>query len=205
VASYTRKLEALERRGRALRAEIGRKVEELAHEESRVLREAAVDGEDVEKVRAELSHAERSAAAARQMAEAALRQSTVDPAVFERAGAAAATAQAKREQLGRYEAKKNAREATARDLRRQIEELRNQLSRYSEALEEDLATGREKVAGRTREGLAFEKAFLDVSSALLNHLRQRPECRDLFAAMMNAGGVANGSEGDSAKNDKARV
>ena len=33
VASHTRKLEALERRGRALRAEIGRKVEELAHEE----------------------------------------------------------------------------------------------------------------------------------------------------------------------------
>ena len=39
VASHTRKLEALERRGRALRAEIGRKVEELAHEESRALRE----------------------------------------------------------------------------------------------------------------------------------------------------------------------
>ena len=43
VASHTRKLEALERRGRALRAEIGRKVEELAHEESRVLREAAAE------------------------------------------------------------------------------------------------------------------------------------------------------------------
>src|SRR5690606_34266070 len=37
VASHTRKLEALERRGRALRAEIGRKVEELAQEESRSL------------------------------------------------------------------------------------------------------------------------------------------------------------------------
>ena len=45
VASHTRKLEALERRGRALRAEIGRKVEELAHEESRVLREAAAYAE----------------------------------------------------------------------------------------------------------------------------------------------------------------
>src|SRR5260370_21962807 len=39
VASHTRELEALERRGRALRAEIGRKVEELAHEESRALPE----------------------------------------------------------------------------------------------------------------------------------------------------------------------
>src|SRR5262245_9196194 len=48
IASHTRKLEALERRGRALRAEIGRKVEELAHEESRVLREASAYGEEEE-------------------------------------------------------------------------------------------------------------------------------------------------------------
>src|SRR5262245_13131706 len=66
VASHTRKLEALERRGRALRAEIGRKVEELAHEESRVMREAAADGDDCEKVRTELAIAEKAAATARQ-------------------------------------------------------------------------------------------------------------------------------------------
>ncbi|MEZ4302247.1 MAG: protein kinase [Polyangiaceae bacterium] len=187
VASYTRKLEAQERRGRALRAEIGRKVEELAHEESRVLREAAADGEDVEKVRSELLQAERAAVAARQFADGALRQGAYDPAVFERAGAAAATAQARREQLGRYEQKKNVREATARDLRRQIEELRAQLARYAEALEEDLAQSREKVAARTREGLAFEKAFGDVTSTLLNHLRNKPECRDLVTELLSSG------------------
>src|SRR5215470_8117048 len=76
VASFTRKLEALERRGRALRAEIGRKVEELAHEESRVMREAAVDADDVEKVRAELAAAEKVAATARQLADAAVRQNS---------------------------------------------------------------------------------------------------------------------------------
>src|SRR6185437_2003787 len=79
VASYTRKLEALERRGRALRAEIGRKVEELAHEESRVMREAAADGEDVEKVRAELAAAEKIAGTTRTQAEAALRNGTGEP------------------------------------------------------------------------------------------------------------------------------
>jgi serine/threonine protein kinase len=186
VASYTRKLEAQERRGRALRAEIGRKVEELAHEESRVLREAAADGEDVEKVRAELLHAERAAVMARQGADHALRQGQYDPSIFERAGAAAATAQAKREQLGRYEQKKNLREAAARDLRRQIEDLRAQLARYAEALEEELAQSREKVAARTREGLAFEKAFLEASNILLGHLRNKPECRDLVTELLNA-------------------
>ncbi|HVY44708.1 MAG TPA: protein kinase [Minicystis sp.] len=198
VASYTRKLEALERRGRALRAEIGRKVEELAHEESRVMREAQADGEDVEKVRGELAGAEKVALAARQLADAALRQGTMDASIFERAGAAAATAQAKREQLGRYETKKNAREATARDLRRQIEELRSQLARYAEALEEDLAQGREKVTQRTREGLAFEKSFSEVSGLLLGHLRNKPECRDLVSELLNAGASApNGASSEA--------
>ncbi|MFT3768549.1 MAG: hypothetical protein QM820_24140 [Minicystis sp.] len=188
VASHTRKLEALERRGRALRAEIGRKVEELAHEESRVMREAAADGEDVEKVRVELSTAEKFASQARQLADSAARSNNFDPSIFERAGAAAATAQAKREQLGRYENKKAAREANARDLRRQIEELRGQLARYAEALEEDLAQGREKVGARTREGLGFEKAFSEASNLLLGHLRNKPECRDLVSELLNASG-----------------
>lgn len=193
VASHTRKLEALERRGRALRAEIGRKVEELAHEESRVMREAAVDGDDADKVRAELAQAERLAAETRAQADLAARQNSFDRTIFERAGAAGATAQAKREQLGRYEAKKNARETTARDLRRQIDELRSQLTRYAEALEEDLAQGREKVAHRTREGLAFEKSFTEASNLLLQHVRNKPECRDLVAELLavNTGGQNN--------------
>jgi serine/threonine-protein kinase len=188
VASFSRKLEALERRGRALRAEIGRKVEELAHEESRVMREASADGEDVEKVRTELIAAERIAASARQAADTASRQGTEDTSVYERAGAASATAQAKREQLARYEGKKNAREATARDLRRQIDELRNQLARYAEALEAELTQGREKVAARTREGLGFEKQFSDSTGVLLAHLRNKAECRDLMAELLNSGG-----------------
>ncbi len=200
VASYTRKLEALERRGRALRAEIGRKVEELAHEESRVLREAAADGEDVEKVRAELSASEKVAGQARQLADAAVRGGTMEPSIFERAGAAAATAQAKREQLGRYENKKASRETNARDLRRQIEELRGQLQRYAEALEEDLAQGREKVALRTREGLGFEKAFSEGSNLLLGHLRNKPECRDLVSELLNASSP-NGNSQNSISTD----
>ncbi|UQA55296.1 serine/threonine-protein kinase [Polyangium aurulentum] len=186
VASHTRKLDALERRGRALRAEIGRKVEELAHEESRVMREAAVDGEDVEKCRGELTGAEKVALEAKQLADSATRQGAFDRTVFERAGATAAIVQAKREQLARYETKKNAREAAARDLRRQIEELRGQLARYAEALEEDLSQGREKVTLRTREGVAFEKAFSDASNLLLQHLRNKPECRDLVAELLTA-------------------
>ena len=88
VASHTRKLEALERRGRALRAEIGRKVEELAHEESRVLREAAAYGEEEEAARRELGRAEQIAEERVAIADRAERSGGGTRAIYEQAGAA---------------------------------------------------------------------------------------------------------------------
>jgi serine/threonine-protein kinase len=184
VASHTRKLEALERRGRALRAEIGRKVEELAHEESRSLREAAAYGEEEESARRELSRAQQIAEEKVGAADRADRAGQGTRPIFEAAGAAAAMVEAQRQWLKTRETRRMAREASAADLRRQIEELRGQLARYAEALEEDLASGREKVAARAREGLKFEKIFLDASAVLIAHLKGRPECRDLMNEIM---------------------
>ena len=187
VASHTRKLESLERRGRALRAEIGRKVEELAHEESRALREAAAEQQEAVKLRELVQVAERAAGTAKAQADQATQGGTPSTlrAVYERAGAAAALLEARREALTEREQKAQVKDAQARDLRRQIDELRAQLARYAEALEEDLAAGREKVASRTREGLNFEKAFSDVSTLLLNHLKTKPEARDLLQELMS--------------------
>ena len=186
VASHTRKLESLERRGRALRAEIGRKVEELAHEESRALRDAAAEQQEAARLREQMQIAERNAQVAKSQADAAANggQAAQLRTAFERAGAAVALLEARREQLAEREQKASVKDAHARDLRRQIEELRAQLSRYAEALEEDLAQGREKVAARTREGLAFEKAFSEVSASLLTHLKGRPEARDLLQDLL---------------------
>ncbi|HEY8042374.1 MAG TPA: protein kinase [Polyangiaceae bacterium] len=199
VASHTRKLEALERRGRALRAEIGRKVEELAHEESRALRDLSAEQAEVARLKEMLQQAERAAAQAKQSADQAGAGGPQLRAIFERAGAAVALVDAKREQLREHEQKASAKDAQARDLRRQIEELRAQLARYAEALEEDLSNGREKVAARTREGIAYEKAFSDVSTLLLNHLKARPEARDLLQELIEAmhGHSYNGPKSES--------
>jgi serine/threonine-protein kinase len=198
VASHTRKLEALERRGRALRAEIGRKVEELAHEESRALRDLSSEQAEVTRLREAQGQAERAAAQAKQTADQATGGPTLR-AVYERAGATLALVDAKREQLKEHEAKASAKDTQARDLRRQIEELRAQLARYAEALEEDLSNGREKVAARTREGLAYEKAFSEVSGLLLNHLKAKPEARDLLQELITAmhGGQSYGAKSES--------
>jgi eukaryotic-like serine/threonine-protein kinase len=184
VASHTRKLEALERRGRALRAEIGRKVEELAHEESRALRELQAEQAEVVRLRDALQQADRAAGQAKTAADQASGAAAQLRVVFERAGAATAHVDAKREQLKQHEQKATQKEAQARDLRRQIEELRAQLARYAEALEEDLSSGREKVAARTREGIGFEKSFSEVSALLLNHLKAKPEARDLLQELI---------------------
>jgi serine/threonine-protein kinase len=185
VASHTRKLEALERRGRALRAEIGRKVEELAHEESRALRDAAAEQKEAVKTREQLQVAERTSVAAKTQADSVgTATNTASRAIYERCGAAAALVEARRELLVERDQKASVKDALARDLRRQIEELRSQLARYAEALEDDLAQGREKVVARTREGLVFEKAFSEVSTLLLNHLKAKPEVRDLLQDLL---------------------
>src|SRR5580704_15970240 len=186
VASHTRKLEALERRGRALRAEIGRKVEELAHEESRALRELSAEQSDVARFREAVQQAEKALAQAKQAADQGTGPAPQLRPLFERVGACTALVDSKREQLKEHEQRALHKEAQARDLRRQIEELRAQLARYAEALEEDLAGGREKVAERTREGIAYEKSFSEVSSLLLNHLKAKPEARDLLQELVAA-------------------
>jgi len=96
--------------------------------------------------------------------------------------------EAQRQWLKTRETRRTGREASAADLRRQIEELRGQLARYAEALEEDLATGREKVAGRAREGLKFEKSFLEASNVLMTHLKGKPECRELMNELIASSG-----------------
>jgi serine/threonine-protein kinase len=184
LASLSRKLEAIERRGRALRAEIGRKVEELAHEESRALRAASDERERATRVTERITEAETRHRGAAERAASVERGGTsplaVARAVFEEVGAARATVEALRSVSADHEARAQTRETVARDLRRQIDELKAQLQRYGDALETDLASGRERIAKRVQEALGYEKAFADVSALLTAHLRGKPECRDLL-------------------------
>jgi serine/threonine-protein kinase len=186
IASHTRRLEALERRGRALRAEIGRKVEELAQEESRTLREASSHGEEEEETKKEVASAEKRAGEAVQKANELERAGKASRPIFEQAGACLAVVEVKRQLLAARAARRLSRETVAKDLRKQIEALREQLTRYAESLEEELAAGRERVATRTRDGLAYEEAFKQSTNVLLAHLKGKPECRDLLNELISA-------------------
>ena len=146
---------AIERRGRALRAEIGRKVEELAEEESRTLRDAAAERERLDALQQLLAQANQSWEAAHK------RAVRIGPGpgsnemrvAFEDVGASRARAQTLQEVIADFQTRVQHKESVAGELRRQIDELRAQLQRYSEALETDLAAGRDRIATRVREAL----------------------------------------------------
>jgi serine/threonine protein kinase len=180
LESHSKRLEAIEKRGRALRAEIGRKVEELAGEESRALREASAEREQINLLRLRRTHSERDFQLAQSQVEVAGSNLEQLRRGAEALGAARAQVEVLRSIAQDYENRARAREDVAAERRKQIEELRDQLKRYSEALENDLQAGRERIATRVREALRYEKAFTQASDLLVEHLREKPECRELI-------------------------
>lgn len=186
IAHQTRKLEALERRGRALRAEIGRKVEELAQDESKALRDAATYAEEEAQAKRELVHAQASAKEHIAAADHAEKIGKGSRTLFERAGAARALIDVKAAWVENRRKRREEHEKVATDLRSQIEDLRGQLTRYAGAVEDDLNSGREKVASKSREGLAFEKKFMENCEVVIASLRGRPEVRELLVELGEA-------------------
>ncbi|MGB5349530.1 MAG: protein kinase [Polyangiales bacterium] len=180
LESHSKKLETIEKRGRALRAEIGRKVEDLAGEESRALRDASSERDSLSELILKLKRAKRAHQSAE--AEVKLAGSNVERIRrgYEALGVARAQCDVLTEVARDYERRARSKEETASERRKQIEELRAQLKRYSEALEHDLQIGRERIASRVGEALSYETAFGTASSLLLDHLRDKPECRELL-------------------------
>jgi serine/threonine-protein kinase len=184
LASQSRRLDSTERRGRALRAELGRKVEELATDESRALREASDWRGRAKTVDTDIETAvgslERARAHAREVEHKNATQLPVLREAFEAVGAARATLEAGQRQAERYLAMAKRHEGRAAELRKQIEDLRSQLQRYSDALENDLSSGRERIAAKVKEALGYEERFGAASALLVKNLRDRPECQDMI-------------------------
>ena len=191
LSRYSRKLDATERRGRALRAELGRKVEGHSADESRALREAATERNRAAEIKEQIGRAKREMEKAFSRAEAVQKTRVELPILreaFENVGASRATVVSMKGQVAVHEDNAAAIEDRAADLRQRIDELRTQLQNYSDALENDLIAGREQIADRVKEAVAFERQFVEASALLVNHFRDRPECRDLLREIYDKGG-----------------
>ena len=174
LESYSKKLESIERRGRALRAEIGRKVEELAGEESRALREASAERDRMSSSVRQKAVAEDRLRVAEQKA-----LSTGQAAEHQAVGMARGQIEVLSQVIEKSETRASAGEEHGAQLRKQIDELRAQLKRYSEALESDLQVGRDRISKRVKEALSYEEEFQSSATLLMNHLDGRAECREL--------------------------
>ena len=51
---------------------------------------------------------------------------------------------------------------------------------------DDVRISLQRIAARVREGLAFEKAYAEVTATLMAHLKGKPECRDLYQELLNS-------------------
>jgi serine/threonine-protein kinase len=205
VSVSSRKLDAAERRGRALRAEIGRKVEGQAADESRALREASAERGRSNRIKSAMARAKRDFEEASRQSEEIENSgenatSKLRP-IYEALGAARATMEAYEREMKTYNEHASNIEAQAGDLRKRIEEQRTQLQRYSEALENELAAGRDRIAKRIEEAVIFEKKFSEASHLLMNHFSERPECRDLLKELIDK--TRGGSQRYNGGSDKA--
>jgi serine/threonine-protein kinase len=180
LESHSKKLETIEKRGRALRAEIGRKVEDLAGEESRALRDASAERDVLSHLILKRKKSQRELRAAQAEVEAAGNDVNRIRRGHEALGGARAEIEVLESVARDYDQRARNKEEAAAERRKQIEQLRAQLKRYSEALENDLQTGRERIANRVGKALEYENAFGEASDLLLDHLSDKPECRELL-------------------------
>lgn len=175
--------EDLERRGREFRAQVGRRIEDLSREESRLRREIAAANEDLRRLQKEYENAGDALAKARSTI------ASVDKGrdemteelrkAYEMAGAAAARRQARAEAVTKVEAKIRKWQEECERIDAQLVEFRNQLDRQSSTVEDDLATGRQRLAAKVQEREGYSIALEEAASFMLDHFRGRPECTTL--------------------------
>ncbi|MBW2162676.1 MAG: protein kinase [Deltaproteobacteria bacterium] len=128
LESHSKKLEAIEKRGRGLRAEIGRKVEDLAGEESRALRDASSERDVLSHLILKRKKAQREQHTAQAEVQAAGDHIERNRRAYESLGAARAQVEVLEGVSRDYERRARSKEDIAAERRKQIEELRAQLS-----------------------------------------------------------------------------
>lgn len=176
--------ESLQKRGRDFRAQVGRRIEDLSREESRLKREIAAAASEVERLRREYSQATEELAAARTTIASIDkgRDEMTDELrrAYEMAGAAAARRQARAEAVAKVESKLAKWQEECDSIDTQLVEYRNQLDKQSSTIEDDLAAGRQRLVAKAQERESYAAKLFEAAQVLNAHFRDRPECHSLI-------------------------
>lgn len=184
LQAEAKKNEELQRRGKDFKAQVGRRIEDLSREQSRLKREIGSATIDLERLRAEYHMADNELAEARKVISSidkgrdemteSLRQA------YEKAGAAAARRQSRAEAVAKVEAKIGKWQDDIERINEQLVEYREQLDRHSSAIDDDLSTSRRRLAAKVQERESYSKALADAAHYLSSHFKGKPECETLF-------------------------
>jgi serine/threonine-protein kinase len=184
LAAEASRNDNMQRRGREFTAQVGRRIEDLSREESRLKREVAaatVDlnrhKEDYERANQELLDARKIIASIDKGRDEMTEQLR---GAYERAGAAAARRQARAEAVAKIEAKMRKWQEDIERIDAQLGEYRKQLERQSSTIEDDFEAARQRLAAKMQERGAYSKSLEDAATFLTEHFRGRPECATVF-------------------------
>ena len=194
IMAQIRKNDLLEQRAREFRAQVGRKIEDLSRESSRLRREISEATVELARLKEEYE------AAVVELTEARGIISNYDKErdeahddlrkAYERAGASAARKQSRADAINKVESKISKWTGEVEQIESQINEYRVQLIRHSDAVEDDLQSGRNHVTDKAKENTGYEEEMKTAEQLLNEHFRQRNDCTTLvdelaaFAQMM---------------------
>lgn len=176
--------EQLQRRGRDFRAQVGRRIEDLSREKSRLEREVSAADVDLHRLREEYERASVELTRARTTIASIDKgrdEMTAElRAAYETAGAAAAKKQARAEAVAKVETKIQKWREEADRIEAQLSEFRNQLDRQSVAIEDDLETGQTRLQTKMQEREDYRNKLQEMADFLSSHFQTKPECKTLF-------------------------
>ena len=193
--------EDLQRRGRDFRAQVGRRIEDLSREQSRLKREIGAAKRELLRLQREYEQAGEQLSKARETI------ASVDKGhdemtdelrhAYEMAGAAAARRQARAEAVAKVDAKIRKWQEECDRIDAQLSDFRTQLDRQSTAVEDDLESGQRRLARKVQERKTYADALLQSSNYMVEHFRERPECQALMEEFKDLESVAARSASDS--------
>jgi serine/threonine-protein kinase len=184
LAAASTRNEGLRRRGREFTGQVGRRIEDLSREESRLKREVAAASVDLSRHKEDFERSNQDLLEARKII------ASIDKGrdemteqlrgAYERAGAAAARRQARAEAIAKIETKMRKWQEDIERIEVQLVEYRKQLENQSTSIEDDLEAGRQRLAAKMQERDAYGKSLADAAALLTEHFRDRRECAALF-------------------------
>ena len=176
--------EDLQKRGRDFTGQVGRRIEDLSREQSRLKREIAAAAIDLNRLKDEYDNANMQLIESRKVISSSAKgrdeMTTELREAYEKTGAAAARCQSRADAVNKVEIKIKKWQDDIGRINSQLVEYRDQLDRHADAIEGDLETGQGRLAAKIQERDSYSLALSNAESFLTEHFRSKSECQILF-------------------------